>query len=245
MPRFFVDSQSIEGEYITIKGDDAHHISFSLRMAAGEEITVCDGKGNEYACELFRLDGETVSAKIKEKRKGEGESPVEIHLYQAFPKGDKLELIIQKAVELGVKSITPFESERCVKRPKADKIDKQLLRMNKIAFEAAKQCGRACLPEVKAPLSFSEMLKKASECELAVFCYEDCRTQSLRELLTKKGEGVRSLAVVIGSEGGFSLSEANSAEEAGMIPVSLGKRILRCETAPIFALSSIAFFYEL
>ena len=245
MPRFFVCEENIDGEYITLLGDDAHHISFSLRMAAGEEITVCDQRGNEYICELSRLDGETVKAKIREARKGEGEPPVEIHLYQAFPKGDKLELIIQKAVELGASSITPFESERCVKRPKADKIDKQLLRMNKIAAEAAKQCGRSRLPEVKAPLNFSEMLKKASETDLAIFCYEDCHTLSLKELLSQKGERVRSISVVIGSEGGFSSDEAKRAEECGIIPVSLGKRILRCETAPIFTLSSIAFFYEL
>ncbi len=245
MPRFFVCEENIDGEYITLLGDDAHHISFSLRMAAGEEITVCDQRGNEYICELFRLDGETVKAKIREARKGEGESPLEIHVYQAFPKGDKLELIIQKTVELGASYITPFESERCVKRPKADKIDKQLLRMNKIATEAAKQCGRARLPEVKSPLSFSEMLKSASECELAVFCYEDCNTLSLKELLNKKGKDIHSLAIVIGSEGGFSSDEARRAEECGIIPVSLGKRILRCETAPIFALSAIAFHYEL
>lgn len=245
MPRFFVDEKNTDGEYIVLSGDDAHHISFSLRMAAGEEITVCDTSGNEYKCELFRLDGETVTAKILETRKGEGESPVEIHVYQAFPKGDKLELIIQKSVELGAAYVIPFESERCVKRPKAEKIDKQLLRMNKIAAEAAKQCGRARLPEVKAPLSFSEMLKKASECDLAVFCYEDCHTLSLKELLSQKGNGIRSIALVIGSEGGFSDAEAKRAEDSGIIPVSLGKRILRCETAPIFALSAVSFFYEL
>lgn len=245
MPRFFVDNEKINDGIITIKGEDARHISYSLRMAAGDELTVCDENGREYVCELKRLDGESVFAEIKEERDGEGEMPISVHLFQAFPKGDKLELIIQKAVELGADSITPFESERCVKRPKADKIDKQLLRMKKIADEASKQCGRSRLSEIGSPLSYSEMLKKANECDLVLFCYEGCDTDSIRDVLEKKGEKISSLAIIVGSEGGFSPSEAELAESLGCTPVTLGKRILRCETAPLYALSCVSFYYEL
>ena len=200
---------------------------------------------NEYECQLTDFLPDRVLAKILETRKCDTEPPYYAHLYQALPKGDKLDTIIQKAVECGVSEIIPFQSERCVVKIKNDAEDRKADRRQRISAEAAKQCGRARLPEVKAPLSFSEMLEKASESNLAIFCYEDCHTLSLKELLSQKGEGVRSLSVVIGSEGGFSSSEAERAEECGIIPVSLGKRILRCETAPIFALSSIAFFYEL
>ncbi len=245
MPRFFVDNEKIKDKIVTLDREDAHHISYSLRMAVGDSITVCDKDGREYLCKLCHMDGEAVTAEICEERDGAGEAPLFVHLFQAFPKGDKLELIIQKSVELGVFSVTPFESERCVKRPKAEKIDKQLTRMNKIAREAAKQCGRSRIPEICAPLSFDAMLERASACDMALFCYEDCHTDTIKQLLDEKGRNISSLAIIIGSEGGFSEREANEAKAKGAIPVTLGKRILRCETAPIFALSCISFFYEL
>ena len=245
MPRFFVSESAIADGKVIIEGEDAHHISYSLRMAVGDAITVCDGKGAEYSCTLSRLDGKTVEAKIEAERKGKGESPVYIKLFQAYPKGDKLETVIQKSVELGASEIIPFESERCIKRPKGDKIEKQRERMQRIADEAAKQCGRATLPTVKTPVSFAEAVALAHESELSIFCYENCRATSLRELLEKKGEGVRSVSVIIGSEGGFSDREAQEIEAAGISPVTLGHRILRCETAPVFALSALAYFYEL
>ncbi len=245
MPRFFVDNEKIKDGQITLIGEDAHHISYSLRMAVGDSLTVCDEDGREYICKLLKLDGETVLAEIKEERNGEGEMPLSVDLFQAFPKGDKLELIIQKAVELGASSVTPFESERCVKRPKADKIDKQIGRMQRIADEASKQCGRARLSSVRNPLSFSEMLKKVSDYDLALFCYEGCDTDSIKDALEKKGKEISSLAIIVGSEGGFSPAEATAIEGAGAIPVTLGKRILRCETAPIYALSCVSFYYEM
>ena len=245
MPRFFVSRDDIQDNTVKIYGDDAHHISYSLRMAVGDEITVCDGEGGEYTCTLARLDGKEVEADIVCKETSKKESPVEITLYQAYPKGDKLETIIQKAVELGAVRIVPFESERCIKRPKGDKIEKQKERMNRIAAEAAKQCGRAVLPTVSAPMSFEDAIRSAKESELSIFCYEDCHTQSLRATLEKSGKGVRTISLIVGCEGGFSESEAKAIEERGIVPVTLGERILRCETAPLFALSCIAYFYEL
>lgn len=245
MPRFFVDNEKITDGQIILDGEDARHISYSLRMAAGDSLTVCDENGREYLCTLRKLDGETVLAEVKEERDGEGEMPVSVHLFQAFPKGDKLELIIQKAVELGASSVTPFESERCVKRPKADKIDKQMTRLQRIADEASKQCRRARLSSVESPLSFSEMLKRVSEYDLALFCYEACDTDTIRAALEKKGSEISSLCIIVGSEGGFSPAEAARIEGAGAVPVTLGKRILRCETAPIYALSCVSFYYEM
>ena len=245
MPRFFVSKDKISDGRVVISGEDAHHISFSLRMAAGEEIDVCDGEGVQYRCTLSCLDGETVEAQIISACDGEGELPVTVTLYQAYPKGDKLETIIQKSVELGCHRIVPFESERCIKRPKSDKIEKQKQRMNKIAVEAAKQCGRSTLPCVETPLSFEEAISDALNSELAVFCYENCRAKTLRALLEEKGEGIKSVSVIVGCEGGFSEREAEYIESLGAHAVTLGKRILRCETAPLFALSALSYYYEL
>ena len=162
----------------------------------------------------------------------------------AYPKGDKLEFIIQKAVELGVNKIVPFESSFCVKRPRQDKAEKQNSRLTRIAEEAAKQCGRARLAEVSQPINYGEMLKSASRSDLVLFCYEGDGTLSLKDVLTQNPDK-KSIAVIVGCEGGFSKQEAEKAKESGFMLVNLGPRILRCETAPIYALSAISFAYEL
>lgn len=244
MPRFFVEGSAMGEGCVTLTGDDAHHISYALRMAIGDEITVTDGKGHAYRCRLTAMDGVTVEAELLDAVDDGTESPVEIHLFQAYPKSDKLEFIIQKAVELGVSAITPFESERCIKRPKADKIAHLLERQQRIATEAAKQCGRAVLPTVNAPLSFSAMLKTAADYPLALFCHPSKATVSLRQTLAQNRD-VRRIALVVGSEGGFSEEEVAAAKAAGLVPTSLGARVLRCETAPLFLLSALAYEFEL
>ena len=244
MPRFFVNKENINEEKILISGSDAHHIARSLRMAEGDGVTVCDGEGMEYDCTLVRIRDEECECKILAKAESERESPVSITLCMAYPKGDKLEVVIQKAVELGASRIVPFESSRCIKRPKAEKIDKQLARLNKIAEEAAKQCGRARIPVVAAPCSFGAMLTEAKKSSLALLCYEDERGTSIKKVLTEC-QKPDSIAVIIGSEGGFSPEEAEAAVSEGAVAVTLGKRILRCETAPAFALSAIAYEMEL
>ncbi len=244
MPRFFVPSDGFSDATVTIRGADAHHISFALRMATGECITVCDMKGKVHHCSLLRLDGETVTARILSSEDAENESPVYVHLFQAYPKSDKLEWIIQKAVELGACEITPFESERVIKRPKADRIAHITERNARIAEEAAKQCGRSVLPRVNAPIRFDEMLKEAMKADVCLFCYEGDGTQSIKEICAAHAEA-RRISLVVGSEGGFSFAEAESARAAGMRMTGLGKRILRCETAPLYALSALSFFFEL
>ena len=161
----------------------------------------------------------------------------------AYPKGDKLETVIQKAVELGVSKIIPFESSRCIKRPKAEKAEKQTQRLQRIAEEAAKQCGRAKIPEITSPMGYREMLGEAKAASLSLFCYENEDGSTVKSALPDKIP--ESISVIVGSEGGFSAEEAALACESGAMSVSLGKRILRCETAPLFALTAISYKYEL
>ncbi len=244
MPRFFVPSGNIEENIIKITGDDARHIARSLRMAEGDVITVCDMHGGEHSCRLTRIRDEECVCEIIDSRQGDGEPPVHITLYMAYPKADKLETVVQKAVELGASRIVPFESERCIKRPSADKAEKNNARLKRIADEAAKQCGRSILPAVDMPIGFSEMLSRAAKADVPIFCYEGDGTRSLKGIL-EENEKCSTVSVVVGCEGGFSAKEASLAEEAGFNMANLGKRILRCETAPSFALSSIIYHFEL
>ena len=242
MPRFFVNKEQIDGDEIRLIGDDARHIARSLRMAVGDTLTVSDGEGQDYLCRLERIRDEECVLTAIESRSSSAESPISISLFMAYPKGDKLEVVIQKAVELGADRIIPFESERCIKRPKADKLDKQLARLSRIAEEAAKQCGRAKLPTVEAPMSYGEMLKEATKADKAIFCYEAEDGLTLKGALA--GE-MRTVSVIVGCEGGFSPDEVARAREAGAISVSLGRRILRCETAPSFVLAALSYEFEL
>ncbi len=251
MPRFFIRQQQIDGETVTLMGDDAHHIARSLRMAVGDSITVCDMQGNQYECtvECFEDDRE-VRARIISRSHADTEPRCKITLFQALPKGDKLDTVIQKAVECGACEIVPFESERCVVRVKEDAEERKTERRCRIAAEAAKQSGRGVLPSVSRTVSFEEMLKRASASAVKLFCYEGDGTlplgKALSELMIKDENGeYPDICVVIGSEGGFSLDEVRRAKEAGLVPVGLGKRILRTETAPLFALSCIVFATEL
>lgn len=246
MPRFFVTSTQIDGDTVTVLGEDAHHISRSLRLAAGEQITVCDMSRTEYLCELTAFLPDRVLAKILSSRPSETEPPIRLTLYQALPKGDKLDTVIQKAVECGACRIVPFESERCVVHVKAESEERKTERRQRIASEAAKQCGRGVLPAVERTVSFDEMLRQAACADAVCFCYEGDETVPIGQLLSahpvpRGGE----LAVVIGSEGGFSLREAERAREIGFLMTGLGKRILRTETAPLFALACISCHYEL
>ena len=252
MPRFFIRKDQIENGKVTLLGDDAHHISRSLRMAVGEKITVSDMQKNEYECVLSEFLSDRVLADIISEKKCDTEPPYIAELYQALPKGDKLDTVIQKAVECGVSSITTFMSERCIAKEKGDEENK-LRRRAKIALEAAKQSGRGMIPEVKPTVSFAEMLKSASEADIKLFCYEGDGTRSMREYLGEaknsfyiENEGtLPKISIIVGSEGGFSLAEVEKAKAAGFVPVGLGKRILRTETAPLFVLSCLCYEFEL
>ena len=251
MPRFFVRQDQIEDGTVTLLGDDAHHIARSLRMAVGEGITVCDMQANQYECEISGFnDDKAVYARILSVSHADTEPPCRIHLFQALSKGDKLDTVIQKSVECGVYSITPFESERCVVRMKDGAEDRKTERRRRIASEAAKQCGRGMLPEIGDTLSFSQMIDRACECDLKLFCYEGDGTLPLGRVINEhlhinEDGSYPSVAVVIGSEGGFSISEVQVAKDRGMHLIGLGKRILRTETAPVFVLSALSYATEL
>ncbi len=248
MPRFFVRKDQIEDGKVIILGDDAHHISRSLRMAIGEHITVCDMQKVEYECVLCEFLADRVVADIISEKKCDTEPPFIAHIYQALPKGDKLDSVIQKSVECGAYSITTFNSERCIAKEKGDEENK-LKRRNKIALEAAKQSGRGIIPEICSTVSYSEMLKRAMEADIVLFCYEGDGTVPLKDFLSESrsrfnGEMPR-ISAIVGSEGGFSLSEVEKAKELGIVPVGLGKRILRTETASSFILACLCYEFEL
>lgn len=248
MPKFFVRQDQIEGTVISLRGDDAFHISRSLRMAKGEHITVCDMQANEYDCVLRDFLPDVVVAEILSARKADTESPVRVYLYQALPKGDKLDTVIQKSVECGVHEIALFESERCVVKSKKDAEERKNERRNRIALEAAKQSGRAYIPLVKGTLSFETAVREAAKADLCLFCYEGETESTLKTVLASamtEEKTVESISVIIGSEGGFSVNEATIARESGAVSVSLGKRILRTETAAPFVLSCLSYVFEM
>ncbi len=251
MPRFFVTKDQIENGYVTIFGDDAHHISRSLRMAAGESITVSDMQKREYECTLCEFLPDRVTARIDSERQSDTEPPFMATLYQALPKGDKLDSVIQKSVECGISRIVTFNSERCIAKENAPE-PKKLSRRARIALEAAKQSGRGIIPKIEATISFKQAIGEAAKADIALFCYEGDDTRSLKGFLSERkaelgGQGVTepTISIVIGSEGGFSLSEVAYAKDAGLVPIGLGKRILRTETASSFVLGCLVYEFEL
>lgn len=236
MPRFFVDN--VEGESITITGGDAAHIGRVLRMAAGDALVVCDsGSDTEYFCKITAITPQAVTLAVDSARHSAAEPDVRVRLYQALPKADKMELIIQKAVELGVYEITPVLTSRCVSRPDAKSLAKKEERWQKIAEEAAKQSGRGRIPAVRPTLSFSAAAEELAGAPLSVLFYE-LGGERLKTLL----QGCpAALSIMIGAEGGFDEKEVAYAAERGVKTATLGKRILRCETAPLCALSAIMY----
>lgn len=245
MPRFFIKEEEIKEGIIEISGGDAHHIKRVLRMKEGERLTVCDFFNTEYSCEIADLSGETVKLRILSSAPGVSEPPFPITLYMALPKSDKMEWIIQKAVELGVSEICPFTSAFTVVKLDDNGKEKKRERWQKIARSAAEQCGRGRIPTVALPVSYGQALERCcAQNGMAFLCYEGEERQTLKDLLEQPAfpEGI---SFFVGAEGGFSPQEAETAVGKGLKTVSLGRRILRCETAPLFVLSAIGYRYEL
>ena len=244
MPRFFIDSsaEAIRGNILVIQGEDAVHISRSLRMKTGEMLDVCDFSGWVYSCEITGFNREEVQLTIHDKKLCDSEANIQVRVFQALPKGDKLDSVIQKCTELGAFDFTPVLTSRCISRPDEKSADKKCERWQKISLEAAKQCGRGIIPKVNKICSFKNAISEMSKCSLAVMCYECEDAYSLKKCiednLSKLCSGA-SVAIFIGPEGGISPEEAEDAKKAGIITVGLGKRILRTETAPLLAVSSV------
>ena len=232
MPRFFIDVPPA-GENIIISGDDARHIGRSLRMAAGENITVCCG-GRDYLCRLEKISDISVTAKIISVEDSK-EPSVNLILYQALPKLDKLELIIQKAVELGASRIVPVMTKRCVSRPDSAQFEKKRERLQRISLEAAKQSGRGIIPGVRGIISFENCIAEMKRLDSGLICYEKGGIRLNQANLPKNG----AIGLLVGPEGGFEAYEAEEAEKNGVKKIWLGDRILRCETAPLAAISII------
>ncbi|MBE6613989.1 MAG: 16S rRNA (uracil(1498)-N(3))-methyltransferase [Ruminococcaceae bacterium] len=247
MPRFFIDASQVytDGDacLIRITGEDAHHITHVLRTRIGEEIIACDEAGMVYRTVLTEA-GEGVLLRVLEQSAADTEPPYIATVYQALVKGDKMETVIQKAVETGASVIVPMVTSRAVVKLDEKDAGKKTERWQKIAHEAAKQCGRGIIPRVTLPVSFKEAMQQAASADLALFCYEGGGTESLTTLC-RKTEAPKTISLCVGPEGGFADGEAEAAAEAGLRMCGLGKRILRTETAALFVLSCLSAIYEL
>ncbi len=230
-PRFFTDN--ISEECAVVSGEDVKHIASVLRMRRGDLAVLCDGARNDYLAELEETADSCSTFRIIEKSVNEAEPDIHLRLFQAMPKGDKMEFIVQKAVECGASEIIPIFTKRCVSRPDEKQLAKKLTRYQKIALEAAKQCGRGIIPSVEKSVNFSDLKNFISPENTGIMFYE-CSDVPLKCAVS---EFKRNVDVVIGSEGGFEPYEAEELQRLGFAAVSLGKRILRCETAPIAAIS--------
>ncbi len=237
MPRFFTEEFTGDRSCAIVSGEDAVHIARVLRMGEGDSITLCDKASTDYFGTIRSADSKQVVVDILESRPSAGEPDVRVALFQAVPKGDKMELIVQKAVELGVFCIVPVLTRRCVARPDEKAWARKRERLQKIACEAAKQCGRGIIPQVGELLNLERALEQMAGYDLSILFYEQSR-QPLAPLLQ---DGWQSAAMLVGSEGGFDPEEAEQARRFGIWEASLGSRILRCETAPIAALSALMF----
>lgn len=247
MPRFFIDASDVyadgEDRFIRITGDDAHHITHVLRTRIGEVLTACDSTGTVYRARLERA-GEEAILRVLEASAADTEPPYKATVYQALVKGDKMETVIQKAVETGASVIVPVATSRAVVKLDEKDARKKTERWQKIAHEAAKQCGRGIIPKVEMPIPWKVAVLRAAEADLPLFCYEGVGTKPLPgicQTVDKPG----TISLFIGPEGGFSEEEANAAKEAGMQMCGLGRRILRTETAALFVLSCLSAAYEL
>lgn len=253
MPRFFIHPSELRDGVVTLTGENAHHASYSLRLAPGDRIQVCDQQ-TAYLCEMLSFDGESARARVLSSSPIDTEPPFVARLFQALPKGDKLDIVIQKAVECGVREVIPFESERCIVRLRPETEGRKTERRQRIAEEAAKQCGRGVIPSVCPTLSFRAALEAAATADLVLFCYEGDSVTPLPVLLCGAEPRLRTameegrppeIAIFVGSEGGFSPEEAERARAMGFAMTGLGKRILRTETASGFVLSCLVYALEL
>lgn len=245
MYQFFVEPSQICGNTVIIEGSDVNHIKNVLRMKAGEEIAVSNGQdGREYRCGIARMEEERIVCELRFVKEDGLELSSRVHLFQALPKADKMELIIQKAVELGVHEIIPVQTKRCVVKLDAKKAMQKTARWQTIAETAAKQSKRRIVPAVSEPLSFAQALKKAEAMQIKLIPYELAEgMEKTKQILEELPEDA-DIAVFIGPEGGFEEAEIEKAVDAGVQPVSLGKRILRTETAGFTVMAWIMYQLE-
>lgn len=238
---FFVPLSQIKNQHIMIWGQDAHHIQTVLKMSKGEKIIVQDGETHKYICMIEEISTEKILAKIISQEKSIAENKIKITLAQSLPKASKLDFIIQKTTELGVDKIIPFTSERSIPRIE-EKMPAKLNRWQKIAQSAASQSGRSSIPKIESLKTWEEILSSIKNYSLSLIPWENERENSLKAILSQN-KTQKNILVIIGPEGGFSHQEVNAAKKMGAIPISLGTRILRCETAPLNLISILNYVF--
>lgn len=245
MNHFFVRPEDIEKETAVIRGGDVNHIRNVLRMKEGEELLLSDGEGNDYHCEIAEVKEEEVLCRILDTETSRTEPSVKFFLFQGLPKADKLEHIIQKSVELGVYEIIPVQTARAVVRYDEKKRKAKRERWQKIAEGAAKQSRRGIIPEVRPVMSFPEAVEAAKDLDLVLIPYENYKDmKATKETIAGIRPGMK-VGIFIGPEGGFAQEEVALAKEAAKaVPICLGSRILRTETAPLMLLSVLMFSLE-
>ena len=246
MYQFFVEEGQICGDRIVITGEDVNHIKNVLRMKIGEEIAVSNGvDGKEYRCEIAQLGTDEVICKLRFIKEEGVELPARVYLFQGLPKADKMELIIQKAVELGVYSVIPVATKRSIVKLDDKKATAKQSRWQSIAEAAAKQSKRKIIPEIGKVVSFAEALDMARELDVKLIPYELARDMSHTKNIIEGIHGGQKIAIFIGPEGGFDDTEINLASEFGVEPITLGKRILRTETAGMTVLAWLMYHLEI
>ena len=237
MARFFVTAEEFMMDEIPLTGENAQHAKV-LRLKVGEEVLLCDGEGREALCRITS-SGAATELELLERRNSASEAAVQVSVYLAFPKADKLEHVIQKATELGAYEIVAFPSARCISRPDDKSLRKKLERWQKIAASAAEQSGRGRIPQVRVLGSYRDALQEAAKKDKALLFYENEQAVTLKMALS--AGSYQSVSLLTGPEGGLEEKEVEQAREAGLQVCTLGKRILRCETAPLCALSAVMY----
>lgn len=238
MTRFFVSPEELQPGFIVLTGDNAAHARV-LRLKVGEQVLVCDGHGQECLCIVSDVSQEQISLVVNTMRESDSEAIVRVSVYMAFPKADKLEHVIQKATELGAYEIVAFPSARCVSRPDEKSLRKKQERWQRIAASAAEQSGRGRIPEIVVLSSYDQALKRAASADKPILFYENERATTLRMAL--ENGSYQSVSLMTGPEGGLTGEEVEKAKQMGLEICTLGKRILRCETAPLCALSAVMY----
>ena len=237
MTRFFVDSHTLGLEQVALAGENAAHAKV-LRLKSGEQVLLCDGQGMEALCQVESTQPEYILS-VLERRQALSEPGVKVRVYMALPKAEKLEHVIQKATELGAEQIVTFPTARCVSRPDEKSLKKKLERWQKIAASAAEQSGRGVIPEVRVLPSYQKALEEASHADMPILLYENEHATTLRMALESKA--YHTVSLISGPEGGFEEKEVAQAQAMGIRVCTLGRRILRCETAPLCALSAVMY----
>lgn len=244
MYHFFVTPAQVQEGYCRITGQDVNHIRNVLRMKPGEQIKIRDGISRNYVCMIEEVEAEEIRARILSEEAESSELPARISLFQGLPKSDKMDWIIQKAVELGVYQILPMATRRAVVKLDGKKAEAKVRRWNAVAESAAKQSGRMIIPEVTDVVSFSKACKMAGQMDCGLIPYELARgMDEAREVFGRIRPGMQ-VGILIGPEGGFDMEEIEEAQREGILPVTLGRRILRTETAGMAALSILMFHLE-